>query len=214
MAAKFRVRVTPDFCTQCRLCEASCPFGAMREPDPGKPDATSLRLERLRLASLLVLVPLLIVGAGWLGARFSIPASRLHPSVALAETFLHERNTPPKTGALSPDDLALQRARQAPAELLSQASRIRNRFHTGGWLFGAWVGLVVGMKLVAVSVRRKRIDYEPDRGACVACARCFEYCPNELVRRGVLPGPTQPERLRTSATGISTATAGAERTGI
>ena len=28
-----RVRVTPDYCTQCRLCEASCPFGAMREPE-------------------------------------------------------------------------------------------------------------------------------------------------------------------------------------
>ena len=33
IVAKWRVRVTPDYCTQCRLCEASCPFGAMREPE-------------------------------------------------------------------------------------------------------------------------------------------------------------------------------------
>jgi formate hydrogenlyase subunit 6/NADH:ubiquinone oxidoreductase subunit I len=46
---------------------------------------------------------------------------------------------------------------------------------------------VIGLKLVSLSLHRKRTDYEPDRGDCFACARCFEYCPNELVRRGVLP---------------------------
>ena len=36
IASKWRVRVTADVCTQCRLCEESCPFGALREPDvPG-----------------------------------------------------------------------------------------------------------------------------------------------------------------------------------
>ena len=43
------------------------------------------------------------------------------------------------------------------------------------------------MKLISLSVRRRRTDYEPDRGDCFACARCFEYCPNELVRRGLMP---------------------------
>ena len=93
---------------------------------------------------------------------------------------------------------------------------------TGGWLFGAWVGLVLGVKLVSVSLRRKRTDYEPDRGNCVACARCFEYCPNELVRRGVLPGlplpvgssalsPAPASRLIISP---KTTAAGSERKGI
>ena len=43
IVAKWRVRVTPDYCTQCRLCEASCPFGAMREPESGPPGAASPR---------------------------------------------------------------------------------------------------------------------------------------------------------------------------
>ena len=46
---------------------------------------------------------------------------------------------------------------------------------------------VVGAKLISLSLRRTRTDYEPDRGACVGCARCFEFCPNELVRRGLMP---------------------------
>ena len=35
LVSKWRVRVTPDYCTQCRLCENSCPFGVIREPSAG-----------------------------------------------------------------------------------------------------------------------------------------------------------------------------------
>ena len=58
----------------------------------------------------------------------------------------------------------------------------------GGW-FGAWVGLVVGVKLIHLSVRRRRTDYQPDRTACVSCGRCFWYCPGEQARRGWIEIP-------------------------
>jgi NosR/NirI family transcriptional regulator, nitrous oxide reductase regulator len=189
IVAKWRGRVTPDYCTQCRLCEASCPFGAMREPVTSPTGAQALGMDRRRLAWLLALVPLLLAGGAWLGWQFSAPASRLHPTVSLADQLVRAHGTPPKIGALSPDDLALERARQEPKEILTEAAAIRRKFATGGWIFGAWVGLVVGAKLISLSVRRQRTDYEPDRGDCVACARCFEYCPNELVRRGLMPAP-------------------------
>ena len=130
---------------------------------------------------------MLLAGGGWLGSQFSAPASRLHPTVSLADQLVRAQGTAPKFGALSPDDLALERARQTPKEILTEAAAIRRKFATGGWIFGAWVGLVIGVKLISLSVRRQRTDYEPDRGDCFACARCFEYCPNELVRRGLMP---------------------------
>ena len=185
--AKWRVRVTPDYCTQCRLCEASCPFGAMREPESGGSAASALPADRRRLALLLVLVPALVAGGALLGWRFSAQASRLNPTVSLAEQFIRAQGTPSKFGALSPDELALERARQAPQEILTEAVRIREGFGWAGTLFGAWVGLVIGVKLISRSLRRRRTDYEPDRGDCFACARCFEFCPNERVRRGELP---------------------------
>ncbi len=187
IVAKWRVRVTPDYCTQCRLCEASCPFGAMREPAASPAGAQALTKDRRRLAWMLVLLPVLLVGGGWLGHQFSAPASRLHPTVSLADQLVCAEGTAPNIGALSPDDLALERARQTPKEILTEAAGIRRKFNIGGWIFGAWVGLVIGAKLISLSVRRKRTDYEPDRGDCFACARCFEYCPNELVRRGLMP---------------------------
>ena len=64
IVAKLRVRVTPNLCTQCRLCEASCPFGAMREPEIGPAGPQTLSIDRRRLAWLLVLVPVLLVGGG------------------------------------------------------------------------------------------------------------------------------------------------------
>ena len=187
IVAKWRVRVTPDYCTQCRLCEASCPFGAMREPEASPAGPQPLIKDRRRLAWLLALLPVLLASGGWLGFQFSAPASRLHPTVSLADQLVRAHGTAPKFGALSPDDLALERARQTPKEILTEATAIRRKFGTGGWIFGAWVGLVIGVKLISLSIRRQRTDYEPDRGDCFACARCFEYCPNELVRRGLMP---------------------------
>jgi len=195
--AKWRLRVTPSLCTQCRLCEASCPFGAMRQPESGKPGPTLLAAARRRLVWLLILLPLLVGAGGWLGGRFSAPASLLNQDVSLAERFVREGDTPPKTGAPTSGDLALERARQNPKDLLAEAAAIKHKFRLGGWLFGAWVGLVIGAKLISLSVFRQRTDYEPDRGACLSCARCLEYCPYELTRRGVISNRSDPAYHRT-----------------
>ena len=186
--SRLRVRVTPDICTQCRLCEASCPFGAMREPEAGKVEPDMRSRDRRRLAFLLLLLPLLIAGGAWVGAKFGTPAARLHPTVSLAQMMVREDGKTPKGGTLTPDERALERARENPRETLSSAAEITRKMVLGGMLLGGWIGLVIGAKLISLSIRRKRTDYEPDRGTCFACARCFEYCPNELVRRGVIPG--------------------------
>jgi len=134
VAAKWRVRVTPDTCTQCALCQPACPFGAMREPTPQKGEP--LNVARRRLTGLLLLLPVLMGLCAWGGSK-----------LALASHF---------------------------KEL-------------GGWIFGAWTGLVFGGKWIALSVRHNRTDFEPDSGACFACARCFETCPSERMRRGLIP---------------------------
>jgi ferredoxin len=92
-------------------------------------------------------------------------------------------------GALTPEALALARAEQQPEVLLATAADLRVRFRLATMLFGGWFGLVVGVKLIALSLRQSRADYEPDRGACFACARCFSACPNERVRLGEVPPP-------------------------
>jgi len=192
--SKWRVRITPDACTQCRLCEDSCPYGAIRKPAVYSPDASTLGEDRRRLGRYVVLLPALVLVCAWLGSQLSAPASRLHPTVNLAEKLALTKLQPgtptarPSSSVPTPESLALGRAEDNPKELLESALAIRRRFNTAGWVFGGWVGLVIGVKLISLSMRSARTDYEPDRGACLACARCFLSCPNEHVRLGRLTG--------------------------
>lgn len=192
LAAKFRVRVTPDICTQCRLCENSCPFGAMREPSPGTVEPKSLVPERRRLGWLLLLVPALIAGGAWLGGELAVPVAKLNPTVELAERYIAQQKSPVDYGVMTPEALSLERAERDPEALLKSAADMRRRFWLACVLFGGWIGLVVGIKLASLSLRTLRTDFEPDRGACFACARCFRSCPQELVRIGQMPANELP----------------------
>ena len=197
--SKWRVTITPDACTQCRLCENSCPYGAIQEPTltPVTPDG--LRVDRRRLTLMLLLIPALAVGGSWLGSQVAGPAARMHPTVALGERYLRERSQPLAYGSQTAPALALSRADQDPKDLLTRAVDVRRRFVKAGWFFGAWAGLVIGIKLVGLSLRHRRTDFEPDRGGCLGCARCFSYCPSERVRCGLSPSLAQVELARGSA---------------
>ena len=183
--SKWRVRVTPDTCTQCRLCEHSCPYGAMREPASDSANPRELGADRKRLGGLLLLLPVLIALGGFAGSKLGPAACRVDRTVHLAEHYAANQKAPIQNGVATPEALELQRAEKNPEELLAAALAIRHRFTLAGWLFGAWVGLVIGAKLILLSVRQNRTDFEPDRAACYACARCFESCPSELLRIGI-----------------------------
>jgi len=105
----------------------------------------------------------------------------MHATVRLAERVRLEE-TGKVEGTTDASD-AFRALGTETAGLYDDASNIRARFGLGGWIFGGFVGLVIGMKLIGVSLWRKRTDYEADRASCLACGRCFEYCPREHLRR-------------------------------
>ncbi len=192
LVSKWRVRVTPDFCTQCRLCEDSCPFGIIREPSSGKISDRMLGGERRRMSLLLVTLPILIAAGAWGALKFSPVAARLDPQVVLAERYLEQKQHPLSYGVMTSESLSQARAERNPEAILARADAARARFRVASVLFGGWAGLVLGMKLIALSMQQKRTDYEPDRGACFACARCFGDCPNERTRLGLITSAEAP----------------------
>ncbi|NLF72516.1 MAG: 4Fe-4S binding protein [Candidatus Anammoximicrobium sp.] len=181
--AKWHVRIPPEDCIQCRLCEDSCPYGAIQEPAPPlAPEAKPAA--RRRLAGLLLLAPVLIAAGGGLGSLLAVPLSQLDPQVRLAERVRLE-DTGQVSGTTDASE-AFRATGQPVDELYRTAIDRRQRFRTlGGWL-GAWAGLVIGVKLVTLSIRRRRTDYQPDRSRCVSCGRCYWYCPGEQVRLGLI----------------------------
>jgi len=50
------------------------------------------------------------------------------------------------------------------------------RIYSG--IVGAFIGLVIALILINLSVKRARKLYEINNADCVCCGRCFKYCPN------------------------------------
>ncbi|MBN1806716.1 MAG: 4Fe-4S binding protein [Sedimentisphaerales bacterium] len=177
--SKWRVTITPDECVRCRLCEDSCPFGAVRRPSVNWPQMEYSRGKK-RLAVLLVLLPVLILLCGWGGSALKKVTSRMHPTVRLAQRIYLEDTG--KVEDTTDASLAFRATGKETEALYEEALDIRAEFGLGGWFLGGFLGLVIGLKLIAASVWRQRTDYEAGRASCLACGRCYKYCPIERER--------------------------------
>jgi NosR/NirI family transcriptional regulator, nitrous oxide reductase regulator len=178
--SKWRVTITPTDCNQCRLCEDACPYGAIQAPVPAWPDAT-YKKDKQRLALLIILLPVLIGIGAWTGNSLAPFVSRSHPVVSLAERIWVEENK----GASDTTDASqvFRASGETIPSLYKHAGAIRAGFEKGGWFFGGFLGLVLGGKLILLSLRPRQRDYEAERAGCVSCGRCFKYCPKEQELR-------------------------------
>jgi len=197
----WHVKIPPTDCIQCKLCEDACPYGAIREPTVTQ-SADTRKSGRRRLGLLLLLMPVLLGVGAWLGFQLKEPMARLHPTVALAERIRWEDTQRARLASTDATDVVVETTDASEAfrdsgrdveDLYLAAMRQTGRLGYAGALFGAWVGLVLGVKLIHLSVRRRRVDYEPDRAGCVSCGRCFWYCPNEQSRLGLIQNLTTSE---------------------
>ncbi len=177
--------ITPDECIQCRLCERSCPFDAIRGPEPPHVDRSAARRALVRA---LWAAPLFVAGAAWAGrAALDALAPVVHPAVAL------ERELRAEDAAGTPDltwETRVFRLSGEPREsAAAAAAAARHRLRLAGLWAGAFVGFVGAGRIVASVRRSDRREWVPDRGECLSCGRCFAHCPREYVRLGRLDGP-------------------------
>jgi polyferredoxin len=168
--------VAAEKCIQCRLCEEACPYGAIVRPTI-TPSSEESTLGRRRLALALGMLPVIVLAGASLGWMLGKQLARMNPVISLAERV--DAEDAGEVEGMTDASEAFRAGGKPIAELNDQAALISRHFNLGGLAFGAWVGLVFGSKLLQLSVRRRRTDYEPDRAACVSCGRCFRYCPDE-----------------------------------
>lgn len=178
--SRWHLRISPDQCIECRLCEESCPFDAIKKPVE-EPETERNIFGVRRLLIILLLLPVLIFSGSMLGSRMHVHLSRIHPTVRLAERIHLE-----ESGILTDTTLESRSWRETgrtKSELTSEAFLIRQRFKKWGYFFGGFLGLVFIVKLIELSIRRKRESFEPDRATCFSCGRCFEACVKEQALR-------------------------------
>lgn len=168
--------ITPTECIQCKLCENSCPYDAIEKPvSVNVLDNRQSSVSRLMRLSLII--PVLIILGGWTGSRFHENLASVHPKVRLANV-LYENSS--DLNEISKIDLDAFRASGKTAnELYIEAADIVREFYIGGWILGGFIGLVFGLTLANLSRFQYRTDYEPNKGSCLSCARCMDFCPVE-----------------------------------
>jgi ferredoxin len=166
--------ITPSDCIQCHLCSDSCPYNAINEPAASTAPEARTR-GAWRLGFLILLIPVILAAGFGVGGLLKEPLSRMHPKVRLAERVAGEElgrfeGTHIESEAFRASDQSLE-------ELFDEALELKAGFGRGGRWLGVFIGLVISGKLISVSILREREGYEPDRGNCFSCGRCFKYCP-------------------------------------
>lgn len=173
--SKHHLTITPSKCIQCRLCENSCPLGAINKPVPVKvmesrPSATK------RFIRLSLIIPALMLLGGWTLSNFHENLGKVNTKVRLANELILFK---PDVMLPSVEVEAFKTAGTPVEELYAEAAIIIEQFYIGSWILGAFLGLVFGLTLSSLSVFKYREDYTPDKAECVSCARCLKYCPVE-----------------------------------
>lgn len=174
--SKYHLTITPSKCIQCRLCENSCPFGAIQQPESARlkesPGVTTRRF-----LVLTAIIPLLVVLGIWTGAQFHEKLALVHPKIRLAQEVMLLSDSEEHNAVVSIEMEAFRASGKTRETLIGESHDILNNFRLGSMWLGGFLGLVFGLTLAELSTFKFRKDYEPNKGTCLSCARCIEYCP-------------------------------------
>ena len=176
--------ITPDECIRCGLCADACPYGAIQVPVPEEA-VRDRQTGKRTLRWILFSFPLLLAVGGSLGYVSAPALARLHPTVRMADyerarqSLIPDRNLRERLAAY-------RQAGGSMEELHREAARVIERVRRGSLAGGVFMAAVIGCSLLGTVMRRAQPDWRADPGRCVACGRCFQYCPREHRRlRGV-----------------------------
>jgi polyferredoxin len=166
--------ITPAECTNCRLCEDSCPYNAILPSDP-EPLRDVPDQARRRFILYFLFIPVFAISGALILYNLAPALSAANSNVALARMIRAEQETGIESTTKAV--VAFKESGRTEAQLFTEEAMIVGRYRKGAPWAGIFLGTTLGIGLVRFSVRRRRTDYKPDQGKCYSCGRCFSYCP-------------------------------------
>ncbi|TAL59272.1 MAG: 4Fe-4S binding protein [Bacteroidetes bacterium] len=166
--------ITPAECTNCRLCEEACPYDAIL-PSDSEQSREDTDKSRIRFILYLILVPVFTISSAYIFYCLAPALAGVNNNVILAKEIRKEKES--GIESVSKAVVAFNESGKTEKELFAEEEQIITRFRKASPWAGSFLGLSLGIAMVSLTIRSKRIEYKPDQGKCVSCGRCFKYCP-------------------------------------
>ena len=176
----YKTKLTHNQCINCSLCHNSCLVDAVRPPYDNKVKE-SRETGTQRVLLYLIIIPVFAVAGAFIMRHFSYDLSRANKDVKLYDMVMAYEANP--TNEMDFELEAFYGQGGSIDELTAIYNEIEHRFSFLSTIAGILIGLVIGLKLLNLSLKRTRVEYEIDNAACVSCGRCFSYCPQNIVRQ-------------------------------
>lgn len=170
----WKIRLTGKECINCELCHNACPVDAIKPPYSNKVKESRQQGVR-RLLIYFFILPLMTVAGAILLRSASADLSRANKEVHLYDLVVQQEADP--QDELSLELEAFYGQGRTLEELAATYEQVQADFKLYSTIAGAFIGFVIGLTLISLSVKRTRKQYAIDRAACVACGKCFSYCP-------------------------------------
>lgn len=178
----WRIQLTGKECINCELCHNACPVDAIKPPYSNKVKESRQQGVR-RLVIYFLILPLMTVAGAVLLRTASADLSRANKDVHLYDLVMQQEADP--QDELSLELEAFYGQGRTLDDLTEKYQKVQADFTLYATIAGALIGLVLGLTLINLSVKRTRKQYRIDPAACVACGKCFSYCPQN--KNGVEP---------------------------
>ncbi len=168
-------QITQNQCVNCQLCHQSCPVDAVLPPYQNKVEEERTK-SVWRVLRYVVVVPCLMLLGVFL-MRLSAPRlSVANKDVRLYQLVMQQESNPDQP--MPAEVEAFYAQGRTIEELTATNEKIQKDFLFYGSIAGAVIGWVIGVNLIRLTLRRTRKEYSIDARHCVACGKCFSYCPS------------------------------------